>query len=218
LDYYLKPDLKNCLGGPFNGQAYRQRIFNELLKTVAFDAIVETGAYLGTTTQFFANTGLQVFAVEINQRSYAYTATRMHSKRRQVHLYLDNSPNFLRGLTKNARFSAARPFFYLDAHWYDHLPLAEELNIIFTQWSEAVVMVDDFQVPESSYTYDNYGPGKALTVDYLKPLHHLRLAIFFPAAGAEHETGRKRGCVVICQSEELIKILRGVSVLKHWSG
>ena len=217
LNYYLKPELKNSLGGPFNGQSYRQRIFQELLKTVTFDTIVETGAYLGTTTEYFSTTGLPIYTVEINPRFWGYTSARTRSKRRQIRLFLDNSPDFLRGLANNPAFLPAKPFFYLDAHWYNHLPLAEELEIIFQKWCEAVVMVDDFQVPGTDYTYDDYGPGKALTLDYLKPLHHLDLAIFFPSAGAELETGRKRGSVTLCRNKELIKTLQGISVLKRWS-
>jgi hypothetical protein len=216
LNYYLKPELKKSLGGPFNGQAYRMRIFQELLRSVAFDAIVETGAYLGTTTEYFATTGLPVYTVEINPRFWGYTAARIRSKHLPVRLHLDNSPNFLRALANNPTFSPAKPFFYLDAHWYDHLPLAEELEIIFKRWNDAVVMVDDFQVPGSDYTYDDYGPGKALTLDYLKPLHRLSLAFFFPSGGAELETGRKRGSVTLCQNEGLIKALESISVLKRW--
>ena len=59
-------------------------------------------------------------------------------------------------------------FVYLDAHWAEELPLAEELCIVASAWTRCVVMVDDFQVPgDSGYAYDDYGPGLALTEDYL---------------------------------------------------
>jgi hypothetical protein len=38
-------------------------------------------------------------------------------------------------------------FFYLDAHWNEDLPLAEEIDLIFSRSPCAVVMIDDFEVP-----------------------------------------------------------------------
>jgi hypothetical protein len=105
----------------------------------------------------------------------------------------------LRDLAANVQFPKSKVFFYLDAHWQEHLPLAEELEIIFTSWREAVVMVDDFKVPGSDYAYDDYGPGKALTLEYLDRLRHLELTPFFPAVPSELETGLKRGSVVLCR-------------------
>lgn len=52
LDWYLRPNLKDSLGGPFNGQQFRQTIFLELLSTFQFEAIIETGTYRGNTTDF----------------------------------------------------------------------------------------------------------------------------------------------------------------------
>ena len=103
--------------------------------------------------------------------------------------------------------------FYLDAHWEEHLPLQEELEIIFSNWNNAVVLIDDFQVPGTTYGYDNYGPGKALTMNYLKPLQHFQLSAYFPAAEAEQETGAKRGCVVLCKDEVAKNILNGIESL-----
>jgi hypothetical protein len=37
-------------------------------------------------------------------------------------------------------------FVYLDAHWNDDLPLAEELEIVFGACPNAIVMIDDFNV------------------------------------------------------------------------
>jgi hypothetical protein len=58
--------------------------------------------------------------------------------------------------------------------------------------------VDDFQVPgDSGYGYDDYGPGKALTLDYVRPLRdQYGLRVYFPSAPAADETGACRGCAV----------------------
>lgn len=66
-------------------------------------------------------------------------------------------------------------------------------------WRGYVLLMDDFQVPgDVGYEYDDYGPGKALTVDYLAPVVRRHgLSVFFPKADSTEETGKKRGyCVV----------------------
>ena len=71
LDYYRNPELGQNLGGPFNGQEFRRRIFREILGAEPkVDVIVETGTYRGTTTEFMATTsGLPVFTVEADPRA-----------------------------------------------------------------------------------------------------------------------------------------------------
>lgn len=89
-------------------------------------------------------------------------------------------------------------FFYLDAHWQDDVPLAEELELIAASWSDPVIMIDDFQVPDDQgYGFDSYRNGLSLTLDYL-PLAKLPpLRLFWPGAAASEETGHRRGCVVL---------------------
>ena len=64
---------------------------------------------------------------------------------------------------------------------------------------ENVILIDDFQVPDNSgYQYDDYGPGKALTMEYLSPVVDRHgLSVYFSKASSADETGKKRGyCVV----------------------
>jgi hypothetical protein len=201
--------------GPFNGQRFRQSIYADLLKEAGFEVIIETGTYHGTTTELFAASGLPVHSVESNPQFYRHTAARLVGKGDQIHLYQGDSRGFLKDLASHGDVANARPFFYLDAHWYDNLPLAEELDIIFGTWHQAVVMVDDFAVPGTDYSYDDFGPGKVLDTSYLEPLSHLRLFRFYPAAPPSAETGGKRGCIVLCQDENVARILKKIKTLKN---
>ena len=63
------------------------------------------------------------------------------------------------------------------------------------------------------YGYDDYGPGKALTLDYLKQVGHLELKAFFPRATADAETGQKRGSVVLCRDPDVARTLSGLETL-----
>ena len=216
LDYLFKPSLKSSWGGPFNGQAFRQRIYSEIMAAFSFEAIVETGTYLGTTTMYFAGSGLPVFTVEANPRSHAYSSLRFRREARagQIHLSEGDTIWFLRMLSQDPRVKNARAFFYLDAHWYEHLPLREELQIVFENWRNAVALVDDFQVPGTSYGYDDYGAGKALTLEYLRPLKPLGLTAFFPAVGPEQESGGKRGCIVLSRDQAVTDTLARIPSLR----
>jgi hypothetical protein len=92
-------------------------------------------------------------------------------------------------------------FIYLDAHWGNDLPLAEELEIVFGACEGAIVMVDEFEVPfDAGYGFDDYGPGKALTAAYIEPaiVSH-SLGTFYPSTPSASESGARRGCVVLAK-------------------
>jgi hypothetical protein len=212
LDYLLRRKSKDAWG-PLNGQSFRQRVYAEIMSRINFKAIVETGTFRGTTTEFFAKSGLPVYSVEIDPRAYGYALQRFSRERGQVHLFHGDSPEFLSGLANNPAFPKSNVFFYLDAHTQDKAPLVEELEIIFTNWTGAVVMVDDFQVPGTDYSFDDWGSGKTLNLQLLEPLKYLNLTPFFPALDPEQETGAKRGWVVLCREDTITQILSGISNL-----
>ncbi len=114
-------------------------------------------------------------------------------------MHLDDSRSFLRQLAADPAFRFQRPLFYLDAHWEEDLPLAEEIQIIIQRWPSFVIMVDDFQVPGTDYAYDSYSNGLELTLAYLErecvPLEDF--AVLFPTLGPEAETGAKCGTLIL---------------------
>jgi hypothetical protein len=202
LDFFRYPYMKYDWGGPFNGQKWRQRIFFDLLYSSDIKAIVETGTFHGTTTALMAATTLPVYTVELQKRNYCYAKMRFLLNRNNIHLFHGDSRSFLDDLSKNSAVPKEDVFFYLDAHWGKDLPLREELEIIFTKWRNPIVMVDDFEVPDSEYGFDDYGQGKSLNLSYIEPvvLSH-KLCVLFPAVTSVAETGAKRGCVILCQED-----------------
>jgi hypothetical protein len=144
----MYPDRGVAWGGAFNGQPLRQALFLALIRQLEPAAIVETGTYLGPTTEFMAETGLPIFTIEAHPRRYGFARARLW-RRRNVTLLQDDSWAALLTLFDGPLrgFGNRTLFFYLDAHWNDDLPLAEEIEIIFARCPAAVVMVDDFRVP-----------------------------------------------------------------------
>ena len=216
IDYFLKPEYKKVWGGAFNGQTFRRKIFQQLFKVNDFELIVETGSYRGNTTLFMAEQTVPIVTVEYDARIFGYVSTRFLLNS-QIKTFNNDSRPFLKSIALDSTVAKEDVFFYLDAHWDDDLPLAEELQIISSYWNNWVVMIDDFQVPNGTYDYDDYGDGKALTLEYVeKALPKKDYSAYFPAVDASEETGFKRGCVVLCNSQETVKNLDQCDTLVRW--
>ena len=188
-------------GGPLNGQRFRQYVFERLMR-LGVDAIVETGTYLGTSTAFFARQGVPVYSCE-SQEQYFAAALAQLTPHENVELFLQDSRSFLQTLAEDGRFSFKLPLFYLDAHWYDDLPLADEIKTITKYWSDYVIVVDDFKVPGTNYNFDSYPNGLELTLEFLdrKGIDLDSMAVLFPTAAAPAETSARRGTLVLTTEE-----------------
>ena len=188
IDYYRYPSWKcswgGASGGAFNGQQFRCKIFYELNSVFDFCAIFETGTFHGSTTVFMAqSTNKPIYTVEGQKRTYGYCKARFKSIK-NINLSLGDSRNFLRHHLQEDQFKISPIFVYLDAHWSEDLPLLEECQIILRSGVEAVIMIDDFRVDhDPEYIFDDYGLGKALTLDYLGSLKSV--SFFFPNCKAK---------------------------------
>jgi hypothetical protein len=184
------------------------------MQSFAFKAIVETGTFRRTTTMMFAEQGLPIYTVEASPRFHAYARLRLRKVNEQVHLYQADSRAFLEQLARDPSVPHSDVFFYLDAHWEQDLPLREEVEMIFSNWECAVIMVDDFEVPGTSYTFDDYGADQVLNLGYLAPLTHMNVQAYFPMAPAEEETGARRGSVVLCNDPQVGRVLAASESLR----
>jgi hypothetical protein len=232
IDYLRAPEL-GAEWGPFNGQTARQALFIQIIVKLQPYAIIETGTALGATTDLMSQTGLPVFTIELYPRFYGFARARFWRKR-NIKLFYGDSRTALRRLLDGALHSVSSHtlFFYLDAHGnvYDDLPLAEEIDIIFSRCPSAVVMIDDFEVPrDAGYGYDDYGPGRALVSAYIRPaisMHELQ--VFYPstpsaadypstpmaAAGLAVPGRLRRGCVVLVKAARHGAILASMPLLR----
>jgi len=145
---------------------------------------------------------LPIFTIEAQYPQLRFARARLW-RQRNVTLLHGDSRAALRSLFNGPlRSLAGRPlFFYLDAHWNDDLPLAEELDIVFAHCPAAVVMIDDFRVPgDADYGYDDYGPGRALDQSISLPLLRLTsLPYSTPRLLQPRRLALRRGCVVLAK-------------------
>ncbi len=218
LDYWRRPEWRETFFGPFNGQAFRQRLFAELCSRIPFAAIVETGTYRGGTTMYFRRTTrVPVHSFESTPRHHGFARARLWLAW-GVHLHRGDSRAGIAELAASGALPPGPVFFYLDAHWDGDLPLREEVDLAFAHWRQAVAMIDDFAVPDDpGYGFDDYGPGKALTLAYLGPRTASPTAVWFPACASTAETGARRGCVVLARDTELIRRIGPMRTLRRWA-
>ena len=81
INYIRFPSRGAAWDGPFNGQTARQALFHDIIIHSRPRAIVETGTYLGTTTDFLADTGLPVYSIEADPRNYGFARARLWLRR-----------------------------------------------------------------------------------------------------------------------------------------
>ena len=191
----------------FNGQAHRHAIFAELLSKCRFDAIIETGACNGETSGYMAEvSGLPVLTCEIDPKWHAEAVER--TKGFGVLVENDDSREMLKTLAASA-FLIRRPCFYLDAHWGEELPLAEEVETILSNWRSYVIMIDDFQVPgDAGYGFDDYGGEKKIRRELIvASLDKHGPGVFFPKEPSSTETGARRGSCFLASPWEMTDLL-----------
>lgn len=209
------PSQRLGFGGPLNGQKLRRRILRDLDALLHFDAFIETGAYRGTTTEFLAHHGRPVFSCELDEAAYYDSVIRLcHLP--NVSLFNGDSRAFLSGLLTDGSPRFRMPLFYLDAHWNDDLPLADEVELIAGRCGEFVIMVDDFKHPLHGYAYDAYENGLELTLEYLAPRLPAGsdLVPLMPWMPPQAESGAKRGTLFLVPRGLYDRVLRQVSLLE----
>jgi predicted O-methyltransferase YrrM len=202
----------------FNGQHFRKKIFQDILHTISFEAIVETGTYFGDTTGYMAETArLPVYTSEIDRRFSSIAKLRL-ADFKDIHYEVGDSRQFLEKLSQS-RLVGKQVFFYLDAHWYQDLPLRDEVHIIMQHWPNSVIMIDDFKVPgDEGYLFDDYGKDKKLSLELIDGvIQQDNIVCYFPALPSREESGSRRGCVVLAKKGHLSEKLSNIQSVRTFA-
>jgi hypothetical protein len=216
VDYHIFRREATAGLGPFNGQERRQEMMRRIASRMELRAVVETGTYLGETCEFMRRAfQLPVYTVEANPRYFFYSRRRF-ARDPHVHVVRDDSRVFLKRLGQSESFPSSRILFYLDAHWEFNLPLWEEVALIHANWRDSLTVIDDFEVPgDAGYGFDDYGPGKRLSLDCYDLASLSGVVLFWPAAPSSAETGHRRGCILVASSEQIASALDGVNEVRR---
>ena len=166
------------------------------------DVFLETGTFFGFTTRFFIGQGIPVYSAEI-RRSYAAAARLRLGVAPELRLRRAESLTVVKEVRSKG---FKRPFVYLDAHWYDDLPLGREISDLFEGDGDTLIVVDDFQVPhDPGYGYDEY-KGVPLGLEMIDVPPDAIAAV--PAGEASGETGARRGTLYLGRGERAFESLQ----------
>jgi predicted O-methyltransferase YrrM len=197
-------------GEPFNGQDLRRQAFEFLVERFSPTAFVETGTFVASTTKYLSGLGLDTYTVEVNP-GFQAVARRTLRGAENVTLICGDSVAGIEHLANEGRIE--RPLAYLDAHWEERVPLAEELDRLFSNWEEVLAVVDDFHVPGApGYGYDIYA-GVALSAEEIELPEETLLA--YPAAAPIDETGSRRGTAFVAWGVEARSALEAAERAGH---
>lgn len=205
---YVARRLAGRLGNKLNNQVGRQAIFSEIMAALPVDYIFEGGTNLGGSTAYFAERFAgEIHTAELMARFHDIASLRL-ARYRHVTAHRGNSVDVLAKVLA-AKGRSALGFHYLDAHWYDYLPIRDELSLIFANSDRHVIMIDDFKVEgDPGYGYDDYGPKTGvLDLAFIRDLLDPALPVFFPAMPSAAETGFRRGSLMLSANAGIAEAL-----------
>jgi hypothetical protein len=190
-------------GEPFNGQHVRLRAVRHLIASHHPDVFLETGTFFGFTTRFFVGRGAPVYSVEIKRTYHALARLRLGWGAPELRLRRGHS---LEAISELRGQGFARPFVYLDAHWWAELPLAREVGELLAGDGDVLIVVDDARVPDDDgYAHDSHdGVALGLGMLDLSP----DVAVAFPAIASADETGARRGTLYLARGPRATAALR----------
>jgi hypothetical protein len=175
----LARNFRNVFVGPDWNAFHRDRMYRQLmmevLEAMPISSFVETGTWMGDSTQAVAlrHKQLPIFTTEVVETTYQ-TAKRVLSKYPNIQQDLGSSDEVVARLIEEKKVGDF-PFFYLDAHWQTYWPLRAELKHISNARLKAAIVIDDFEVPgRPDFGFDIDGGGELTeglkcNLDYIRP-------------------------------------------------
>ncbi|WP_336214857.1 hypothetical protein [Nonomuraea sp. LPB2021202275-12-8] len=181
-------------GGPFGFDITVALLVDELLRDFECDAIVETGCFLGDTTEYLARRypDLPVRSCDVVPEHAQFTRQRL-AQHANAAVTCEDSPL----LVADANRTYRRPFYFLDAHWAESWPLERELAAV----EHGLVLIHDFDVGHERFSYDTYN-GLVCGPPVLARMQDPPKVYFTPDPGAGWllpclQTGRRAGVGIL---------------------
>jgi hypothetical protein len=123
--------------------SFARQDIESLIKRFQIKRVVETGSYYGWSTKIFASLVEVVDSIEIEKQYFNRAKNNLQSTH-NVNLHLGDSVEVMEQILKDGESNV---LFFLDAHWKDHWPILNELNVIKNKNIKPVICIHDFFVP-----------------------------------------------------------------------
>lgn len=167
----MKLDDKDYLQLAFNSDGYVMNEVKHLIKHANLKYGIETGTYSGSTSVFLSDHLSLVHTIEINNENYNRSERNFQIlDKNNIILHHGSSEVVFKTLLPKIKEEIGDEYilFYLDAHWNDYWPLLDELELIFQYIKDkAIIIIDDFQVPNRNFGFDSY-KGQPANFEYVK--------------------------------------------------
>ena len=123
-----------------------------------FNTFIETGTYMGETLNNVQEHFTNLYSVENNKSNYNISVVNT-SEKENIHVYFDNSENYLTDNTSH--YSNTNTIFFIDAHSSGNItcPILRELDIICTNIRSSlyIFIINDERL------FDKYTDWKGIT-------------------------------------------------------
>jgi hypothetical protein len=124
------------------------------------DTFIETGTYLGVTTNYVKNYFKRLFSIELS-KILADEARQYFINKKHIEILQGDSGLLIEKIIKN---NNSKKLFWLDAHYsagiteastdFGHTPISKELDIVLNNWvHNSVILIDDARLFNGT---DNY--------------------------------------------------------------
>ncbi len=141
----------------FHGDQYLLNLVNFLF--LESNYYIETGARRGVTLKYVAEgyKNLKLFSCEPDQEFFAIAETKLKGYN-NCKIFNEKSQNFIPKILDIYDLNENLSFFFLDAHGKGfEWPLRQEIEQITHRLKKAIILIDDFKVPNNpQFTYDAY--------------------------------------------------------------
>jgi len=141
----------------FHGDQYLLNLVNFLL--LESDFYIETGTRRGVTLKYVADgyKNLRLFSCEPNKEFFAIAEAKLRGYS-NCKIYNETSQNFIPKILDTYDLNENLSFFFLDAHGKGfEWPLRQEIEQITHRLRKAIILIDDFKVPNNpQFVYDVY--------------------------------------------------------------
>lgn len=148
----------------FNEDGFILKEVNKLKEQFNVHTFIETGTYFGQTTKVMAGLFEKVYSCESNVK-YFDTAVNNIGSCTNIFLHKQVSVDFFHTILPELKEKA---LFFLDAHWQRHNPLLDELTLIANyKINNPIILIHDFQVPNTDFGFDFYDFEKKQPINWL---------------------------------------------------
>lgn len=156
---YLAPFEHKIDHSGFNSAPEIGDVIQVLASEFEIKSAVETGTFIGGTTDFLSACFEEVHTIEIIEDNMLKAQENL-KENKNIQFHLGSSDSVLKSLLPS--LEGKRTLFYLDAHWNEYWPLLDELEeIAKTHKDNCVIVIDDFKVPKRrDIPFDQYGKHK----------------------------------------------------------